>query len=73
MCPDTDAPYYRRGMWIGISFSMAAAVGCATLSFFFWKENRRRDVLYGKVNRTAESVDLGEHSVNAEASVRYII
>lgn len=73
MFPDSTAPYYRRGMWIGFSFSMLAAVGCATLSFLFWRENRRRDLLYGKVDRVAESMDHGEQPMNTEATVRYII
>ena len=52
---------------------MLAAAGCATLSFLFWRENRRRDKLYGKVNRAGENEDLGDRSVNTEANVRYII
>lgn len=71
--PDSDEPLYKRGMWTGFAFSMAAATGCATLSFLFWKENRRRDRLYGKVKPVDGSVNIGAVGMSAEAQFRYII
>lgn len=69
MFPADEAPYYRRGMWIGFAFSMLSACVCASLSFLLWRENRRRDRLYG-----SGGVGLSNgYEESPEAVVRYII
>lgn len=74
--PSKESPYYRRGMWIGFAFSLVSAVTCSTLSYMLWRENRRRDALYGKVQelRHQSETELeGEEDLPAEARFRYII
>lgn len=73
MFPAGEKPYYRKGMWIGFSFSMLAAVGAATLSYLFWRENKRRDRVYGKASVTGHRVEVEDTSVPVEANLRYII
>ncbi|KAF3022590.1 hypothetical protein E8E14_013493 [Neopestalotiopsis sp. 37M] len=68
MFPADEAPYYRRGMWIGFAFSMLSACVCGLLSFLLWRENRRRDRLYGPVERVSS-----EHQDVPEAFIRYMI
>lgn len=67
--PAGEEPYYRRGMWIGFAFSMLSACICATLSFLLWRENRRRDRLYGKTSPDQPR----DVELPLEASVRYFI
>lgn len=70
--PKASAPYYRRGMWTGFSFSLLSATVCSALSFLLWRENKRRDSLYGKPDldrRSEENSDKAE----IEARFRYII
>jgi peptidoglycan/LPS O-acetylase OafA/YrhL len=71
MFPASEGPTYHKGMWIGFAFSMLAGILCSTLSFLLWRENRRRDKLYGKVmpRVVGETV---EHQP-LEATMRYII
>lgn len=72
MFPDNQAPLYRQGMWIGFAFSLTACIASAVLSFLLWRENRRRDRVYGKVPKTREGIDvLGTHN-SEEAYIRYI-
>ncbi|ETS79919.1 hypothetical protein PFICI_07448 [Pestalotiopsis fici W106-1] len=68
MFPSNEAPYYRRGMWIGFAFSMLSACVCGLLSFVLWRENRRRDRLHG----SGEGVSDDNQDVR-ETVVRYII
>lgn len=75
--PASQKPYYRRGMWTGFAFSLLSATMCSALSFLLWKENKRRDELYGRVDQglEAEVADAIEHdhSLPQEAKFRYII
>lgn len=73
--PANEAPYYRKGMWIGFAFSMLAATTCTTISILLWRENRRRDALYGKVsiNSSVDNKVKEDASLPAEATARFII
>ncbi|KAK4936288.1 hypothetical protein LTR10_022816 [Elasticomyces elasticus] len=72
--PSNQKPYYRRGMWTGFGFSLFSALICTTLSFVLWQENKRRDQLYGQVDRTTEmGHDEDNGDLPAEAKFRYII
>ncbi|KAK5735750.1 hypothetical protein LTR17_007922 [Elasticomyces elasticus] len=55
--PADEKPYYRKGMWIGFAFSLLAATACATLSFSFWRDNKRRDQESGNVDATGDNVE----------------
>src|SRR6266536_4566969 len=46
--PPGDKPLYRRGSWASCGFALTAATTSAVLSFLLWRENRRRDRLYGR-------------------------
>lgn len=72
MFPASEKPYYRKGMWIGFSCSMIAAVAGALLSFLIWRENRRRDKIYGKVDSVRARVGM-EDNGPPEATIRYLI
>ncbi|KAH8894383.1 MFS general substrate transporter [Thozetella sp. PMI_491] len=71
MFPSTDKPRYYKGMWIGFAFSMVAAVLTGTLSYLLWRENKRRDKVYGRVTPGQEGVI--SEGRPAEATMRYII
>lgn len=74
--PTSQRPLYRRGMWTGFAFSLVSALTCASLSFLLWRENKRRDALYGKVENQNEGNGGGiglDESLPAEAKFRYII
>lgn len=47
--PANQKPYYRRGMWTGIAFSLLSAAICTTFSFLLHRDNGRRDRVYSKV------------------------
>ncbi|KAL0260307.1 hypothetical protein SLS55_003993 [Diplodia seriata] len=74
--PADEAPYYRRGMWVSCAFALVAAAASAALSLALWRENRRRDRVYGKPaddqgrpTGRADGLTLEER----ERSVRFII
>ncbi|KAJ5263389.1 hypothetical protein N7478_010994 [Penicillium angulare] len=71
MFPSSEGPYYRRGSWVCCSFALLSAVAAATLSLLLWRENKRRDRIYGPV-REGQHVDMSS-SESREAGLRYII
>jgi MFS family permease len=73
--PAEDAPYYRKGMWICCGFCFLVAALGAALSFLLWRENKRRDRVYGKgtgVSAFDENVD-AEADGNRSPAFRYVI
>jgi len=66
--PLTEAPYYRKGMWICCGFCLFVVGLASRLSLFLFRENRRRDRVYGKgtgvnaFNETVDGCSLGESS-----------
>ena len=66
--PPTEAPYYRKGMWICCGFCFFVVGLASTLSFLLFRENQRRDRVYGKgtgvnaFDETADACSLGESS-----------
>jgi MFS family permease len=73
--PAGDAPYYRKGMWICCAFCFLVAVLGASLSYLLWRENQRRDRVYGKgtgVTAFDENVDAGALGDDAP-TFRYVI
>ncbi|GAB1215288.1 hypothetical protein ATERTT37_004474 [Aspergillus terreus] len=45
--PETDAPYYRKGMWISCGACLIVVVMGVAQMFFLWSANRRRDREFG--------------------------
>ena len=43
MFPDSEKPYYRKGMWIGAAFCLLVAVLSLSLSAWLIHENRKMD------------------------------
>lgn len=72
--PADQHPYYRRGMWTGFAFSLFSAAICTTLSILLWRENKRRDEVYGKVDSSTEmGSDENGNALPPKAQFRYII
>ncbi len=71
MFPPSDGPRYYKGLWIGFAFTMLTAALCAVLSLVLWRENRRRDKVYGRV--TPSGVGIVIEGEPLEATMRYII
>ncbi|CAG8022823.1 unnamed protein product [Penicillium olsonii] len=69
--PDADKPFYRKGSWICCAFALLSAATASTLSFLLWRENKRRDRIYGPV-REGTQVDMSS-TESQEANLRYII
>lgn len=69
--PASEGPYYRRGSWICCGFALLSSVAAATLSFLLWRENKRRDRVYGPV-REGQQIDVSSLE-GREAGLRYII
>ncbi|KAK3944273.1 major facilitator superfamily domain-containing protein [Diplogelasinospora grovesii] len=57
----TDAPYYRKGYAISISFICLSAASCVLYAFVLWRENRRREKSVHDVGLTDyEKTELGD-------------
>lgn len=69
--PSSDAPYYRKGSWVCCAFALLSGCTATTLSFLLWRENKRRDRLYGPVEE-GQQVDMSTKE-SQEAGLRYII
>ncbi|PMD14890.1 retrograde regulation protein 2 [Hyaloscypha hepaticicola] len=50
--PPTEAPYYRKGMWISCGACLLVFFLAGLQSFLLWRENKRRDRKYGKERDT---------------------
>lgn len=50
--PPTEAPYYRKGMWISCGACLLVFFLSGLQSFLLWRENKRRDRKYGKERDT---------------------
>lgn len=46
--PKDEAPYYRKGMWISCGACLLVAVAASVQTVLLWRENRKRDRLYGR-------------------------
>lgn len=69
--PESDAPYYRTGSWVCCAFALLSAVGASVLSLLLWRENKRRDRIYGPV-REGQQIDMSSKE-SQESGLRYII
>lgn len=69
--PPTDAPYYRKGMWISCGACLLVFVLATLQSFLLWKENKRRDAKYGK-NRETTHLPV-ESDLGNDEHFRYVI
>jgi hypothetical protein len=50
--PPSEAPYYRKGMWISCGACLLVFFLAMLQSFLLWRENQRRDRKYGKNRET---------------------
>jgi hypothetical protein len=50
--PPSEAPYYRKGMWISCGACLLVFFLAMLQSFLLWRENQRRDRKYGKERDT---------------------
>ena len=69
--PTTDAPYYRKGMWISCGACLLVFFLSLFQMFFLWRANRKRDKMYGK-DRDWTHLDTGEGMGN-DKRFRYAI
>ncbi|KAL4895141.1 major facilitator superfamily domain-containing protein [Aspergillus ambiguus] len=46
--PETDAPYYRQGMWVSCGACLIVVAMGTLQMFFLWSANRRRDRAFGR-------------------------
>jgi MFS family permease len=72
--PTTEAPYYRKGMWICMAFCFLVFVLASLLSLLLRMENKRRDGIYGKgtgFDAFDENVDAGS-SGDDSPTFRYV-
>lgn len=46
--PNSDAPYYVKGNAVSGALTFCTAVATAAMSFLLYRENRRRDQIYGR-------------------------
>lgn len=69
--PKTDAPYYRKGMWISCCACLMVFVLACVQSTLLWRANKKRDRKYG-VNRDFEHVDSGG-GMGFDKRFRYVI
>jgi hypothetical protein len=69
--PKSDAPYYLMGNAVSSTLTFSTAVGAAIMSFLLYRENRKRDRIYGKPEQGL-SIDMGGDADKA-ADYRYDI
>ncbi|KAG0651938.1 putative transporter [Hyphodiscus hymeniophilus] len=69
--PPSDAPYYRKGMWVSCGACLLIFFCASLQSFLLWQENKRRDKKYGKQRETAHLAVQSE--LGTEKYFRYII
>lgn len=69
--PPSEAPFYRKGMWISCGACLLVVVFATIQSFLLWRENKKRDAKYGKERDTTY---IGVHNtLGNDESFRYII
>jgi hypothetical protein len=51
--PPSDAPFYRKGMWISCGACLLVFFLSVLQTYLLWRENKRRDAKYGKQEDTA--------------------
>lgn len=69
--PPSEAPYYRKGMWISCGACLLVFSLASLQSFLLWRENKRRDALYGK-NRDETHLNVENH-LGKDEHFRYVI
>lgn len=69
--PESEKPYYRKGMWISAAFCLVVAAGAATLSSILIWENKKmeREGLIPK--KGEEKSGLDQRDVPSDQQVRY--
>lgn len=68
MFPATEAPYYRKGMWIGAAFCLLVFFLSIALSLWLRHENRKLD----RIENGEESRERTTSDAKMEKSFRYI-
>ncbi|CZR70050.1 related to nicotinamide mononucleotide permease [Phialocephala subalpina] len=69
--PPGDKPYYRKGMWISCGACLLVFVLASLQSYLLWRENKKRDMKYGKVRDTVYTHV--ESEFGDDAQFRYVI
>lgn len=69
--PDSDAPYYLTGNAVSCSLTLVGALAALLMTFLLWRENRRRDRVYGKPE-LGVPIDMGDNA-DRMSDYRYII
>lgn len=69
--PKSDAPYYRKGMWISCGACIMVFVLACLQSTLLWRANKKRDREYG-ANRDFEHIDSGG-GMGFDKRFRYVI
>jgi len=69
--PANEKPYYRKGMWISCGACLLVFFLATIQSFLLWRENKKRDRIYGKQRDTTFTSTHDE--LGKDASFRYII
>jgi MFS family permease len=75
--PNTDAPFYRKGMWVSFGACCIVIVMGSLQMLLLWRENRRRDRKYGhhEHDPTAEDqhFDLEPAGFGNDKRFRYVL
>ncbi|KAL1970949.1 hypothetical protein VTN77DRAFT_2783 [Rasamsonia byssochlamydoides] len=74
--PTSDAPYYRRGMWVSFGACCIVIVMGLCQIFLLWRENRRRDRKYGRSSDQAvedQHFDLEPSGFGDDKRFRYVL
>jgi hypothetical protein len=70
--PSTDAPYYRRGMWVSFGAMVIVIVTGSLQMFLLWRENKRRDREYGPAVDQGQEFDVEDTRGN-DKRFRYML
>ncbi|RFU23683.1 hypothetical protein B7463_g12656, partial [Scytalidium lignicola] len=69
--PPSEAPFYRKGMWISCGACLLVFFLASLQSYLLWRENKKRDAKYGKERDTTYIPVQGE--LGNDKYFRYII
>ena len=69
--PKSDAPYYRKGMWVSCGACFITFAAACIQMLILWRDNKKRDKKYGR-DRDWNHLDTGA-GYGADARFRYVI